>query len=113
MTSSAEGMLRDWVILDVEATPAEGWYYDRDYSNSVMVAYRPHVTAIGKLGTRENVELVLRSRRDAPRMAQTLRLILAIDPADAATSIRDYGRGYAQAIRDVVAIIDKTWEDDA
>lgn len=36
--------------------------------------------------------------------------VLAISPEEAATSSRDYGRGYAQAIRDVRAALDQ--EDD-
>lgn len=37
---------------------------------------------------------------------------LAISPEDAATSSRDYGRGYAQAIRDVRAALDDPEDDD-
>lgn len=37
----------------------------------------------------------------------TLDRVMAIKPEDHATSSRDYGRGYAQAIRDVHAAIEE------
>jgi hypothetical protein len=50
---------------------------------------------IMRMGTREAVELALQSLR--PRLERL--------PADGATTSRDYGRGYAQAIRDVLELL--------
>lgn len=36
-------------------------------------------------------------------------IINRIDPAEAATSSRDYGRGYSQALADVKAAIEERW----
>jgi len=44
--------------------------------------------------------------RDDARAA--IARVRALDPAEHATSSRDYGRGYAQALRDVNAALEKT-----
>ncbi len=50
--------------------------------------------------------LASNAERDDARAA--IAHVRALDPADHATSSRDYGRGYAQAIRDIRAAIDGT-----
>ena len=58
------------------------------------------------IAAREHVERTLTAERDDARAA--IARVRALDPADHATSSRDYGRGYAQAIRDIRAAIDGT-----
>ena len=58
------------------------------------------------IAAREHVERTLTAERDDARAA--IARVRALDPADHATSSRDYGRGYAQAIRDIRAALDGT-----
>lgn len=56
------------------------------------------------IAAREHSERTLTTERDSARDA--IARVWALDPADHATSSRDYGRGYAQALRDVHAALD-------
>ena len=53
----------------------------------------------------ERESLAMRQRDEAEAAIARVR---AIDAADAATTSRDYGRGYAQALRDVHEALEKT-----
>ncbi len=53
----------------------------------------------------ERESLAMRQRDAAEAAIERVR---AIDAADAATTSRDYGRGYAQALRDVHDALEKT-----
>lgn len=60
-------------------------------------------------------ELTMWSWHDLPEKAQAamdaLARVRAVEPENAATSSRDYGRGYAQAIRDVRDALSGTGND--
>lgn len=56
------------------------------------------------IAAREHVERTLTAERDDARAA--IARVRALDPADHATSSRDYGRGYAQALRDSLRALD-------
>ena len=62
----------------------------------------PRVYRADIVGLRSaNAALIANAPADIGTLLAAIDAVLAVHPADHATSIRDYGRGYAQAIRDV------------
>ena len=67
----------------------------------------PRVYRADIVGLRSaNAALIASAPADIGTLVAAIDAVLAVHPADHATTVRDYGRGYAQAIRDVRAALE-------